>query len=333
MLILNYIDVNPDAMWSTMHEALESVYSGNVTRFSLDDLQTAINDPYFIQQELNAAIHRRGYRWDYNERGVDIFSEDWDNLIILDACRVDAYEEHALPELPSGKLETRESRGAATPEFIRGNFTDRTLHDTVYVTGSSWIFKIGDEIDTELFALVDAKNDLDENQEYQLEKALTANETYPNKRLIIHFIPPHHPFMGDLAEEYLPPVEEQTSEFFGRLRRNEFDLSQDLLWKIYLENLDRVLPHVETLIDELEGRTVVTADHAELFGNRVGPIPMDGWAHPRGLYDEQLVTVPWHVHDSEKRKTIKAEEPEDDHLDSRDPDEIDEHLRALGYKV
>lgn len=318
---------------SALEQALRRVQPSNATRFSVDDLKTAIEDPYFVRQETNAAIHRRGYRWDYNERGIDIFAEDWDNLIILDACRPDAYEEHALPQLPSGEFETRESRGAATPEFIRGNFSNRTLHDTVYVTGSSWIFKIGDEIGAEPFAVVDAKNDLDETQEYQLEKALTANETYPNKRLLIHFIPPHHPFIGDLADEHLPPVEEQTSGFFGRLRKNEFGLSRDRLWEIYLENLDRVLPHVETLLEKLDGRTVVTADHAELFGDRVGPIPMEGWGHPRGVYDEKLVTVPWHVHDTGDRKTIEADEPVDDELDGRDPAEVDEHLRALGYKV
>jgi hypothetical protein len=60
---------------------------------------------------------------------------------------------------------------------------------------------------------------------------------------------------------------------------------------------------------------------------------MEGWGHPRGIYDEKLVTVPWHVHDAGVRKTIEAEEPVDDQLDSRDPGEIDEHLRALGYKV
>lgn len=316
-----------------LDNALRRVQPSNVTRFSLDELRTAIEDPYFVRQEANAAIHRRGYRWDYNERGIDIFAEDWDNLIILDACRVDAYEERALPRLPSGRLETRESRAAATPEFIRGNFADRSLHDTVYVTGSSWIFKIGNEINADPFAVIDAKNDLDETQDYQLEKALTANENHPEKRLIVHLIPPHHPFIGDLAEEHLPPVEEQTSGFFGRLRRNEFGLSRDLLWEIYLENLDRVLPHVETLLQELEGRTVVTADHAELFGDRVGPLPMDGWGHPRGVYDDKLVTVPWHVHDTGERKTITPEEPTGNQLDSRDPEEIDAHLRALGYKI
>lgn len=302
-------------------------------RFTREHAKSVINDPYFLLQEFNATIHRRGYQWDYNRRGVDIFSQEWDNLIILDACRVDAYVDHALPRLPAGQFETRESRGACTPEFIRGNFSDRKIHDTVYVTGSSWIFKIGYEINAELFAVVDAKNDLDENQEYQLEKALTANEKHPNKRLIIHFIPPHHPFIGELADEHLPPVEEQRSGFFARLRRNEFDISHDTLWEIYLENLDRVLPHVETLIDELGGRTVVTADHSELFGERIGPIPIRGWGHPRGIYDEKLVTVPWHVHENGDRKRIESEEPLDDQLDSRDPEEIDEHLRALGYKI
>jgi len=301
-------------------------------RFSISDAKTALQDPYFLLREFNSFIYRQGYRWEYNKRGIDIFDQDWDNLIILDACRYDAFRDHAAPELP-GRLETRTSRAAATPEFIRGNFSNRDLHDVVYVTGSSWIYKLGDEVDCELHDVIDAKNDFDYDQSYQMEQARTAAEAYPNKRLLIHFIPPHHPFQGPLAEKHLPPIEEQSSEFFDKLRRGEIDIDRATLWQIYLENLDRILPRVKELLEELPGKTVVSADHGELFGERCGTVPIRAWGHPIGFYADPLVTVPWHVHENGERKEIIEEEPDDDHIDSRSAAEIDQHLRDLGYKV
>ncbi len=53
-----------------------------------------------------------------------IFSEPWDNLIILDACRYDVFEEVFKKRNMKGKLEYRISRGSWTVEFLLENFGD-----------------------------------------------------------------------------------------------------------------------------------------------------------------------------------------------------------------
>ena len=55
----------------------------------------------------------------YNSDGINIFHEDWDNLIILDACRYDYFKQ--LNDM-DGELEYRISRGSQSREFMRGNF-------------------------------------------------------------------------------------------------------------------------------------------------------------------------------------------------------------------
>ena len=84
----------------------------------------------------------------YNADGFCIFEEDWDNLIILDACRYDFFEK--LNHF-QGVLEPRTSRGSKTWEFMRGNFRDRNLLDTVYVTDNPWFGYLQDELKTELY--------------------------------------------------------------------------------------------------------------------------------------------------------------------------------------
>lgn len=300
--------------------------------YTLSSFNRGIRDPHLIFREVNRAYYRLTRSGEFNSRGTDIFDADWDNLIILDACRYDVFRERADDLLP-GQLERRTSRAATTSEFVRAHFANRKLHDVVYVTGNSWILKIGDDIGADVFSVVNAKNDRDFDQHWITEEAVQAAEDHPDKRILVHFIPPHHPFVGPTAEEHLPSFEEQASDFFERVRRRELDVPDDLLRIVYAENLDRVLPRVEELLDEFRGKTVVTADHGEHLGDRSSPIPVKEYGHHGGLYSEPLVAVPWHVHVNGDRKDIVEDEPLEDDIDRRSPEEIDHQLRALGYKV
>lgn len=61
-------------------------------------------------------------------------AEDWDNLIILDACRYDTFV-----EVYGKNCNYRISRGSSTPEFPQENFAGRNFRDTIYVTCNPWI--------------------------------------------------------------------------------------------------------------------------------------------------------------------------------------------------
>lgn len=264
----------------------------------------------------------------YNTDGIDVFAEDWDNLLILDACRYDSFAEQSILD---GTLDSRISRASATREWVHANFTDRQLHDVVYVSANPNYRKVAGDIGAEVHAYVDVwqednlvgEDDTIVPPETVTEHALDAAEEFPNKRLLVHYVQPHYPFIGPTGEEYFDP-----SATLKQVSR-EFDTTGELIERAYRENVDIVLEEADRLVDALSGKTVVSSDHGELLGEQLFPLPFRAYGHPMGIYMEELVKVPWHVHVSGERRDIVAEAPsERDDVDER---AVEEQLRNLGY--
>lgn len=109
------------------------------------------------------------------------------------------------------------------------------------------------------------------------------------------------------------------------------DVDDETLRQAYGDTLDAVLDVVQGSLDDLAGKTVVTADHGELLGDRMAPVPLEGYGHPRGVYMPELVEVPWHIVREESRRRIRVDPPaESVEVDDR---AVDDSLRALGYVV
>jgi hypothetical protein len=117
--------------------------------------------------------------------------------------------------------------------------------------------------------------------------------------------------------------------FWQQPMAGAWDASNEDIWDAYRENLRMVLPHVENLLGELEGKTVVTADHGNMIGERGTPIPISEYGHPRWIYADELVTVPWLTHRNGTRRTITAESGNSSNVASEN---IQQRLEALGYK-
>jgi hypothetical protein len=65
-----------------------------------------------------------------------------------------------------------------------------------------------------------------------------------------------------------------------------------------------------------------------MVGERGRPVPVVEWGHPRSVYTEQLVKIPWLVIDGDRRN-IRREEPESQ---TEVADEVvTERLEDLGY--
>lgn len=277
----------------------------------------------------NRLCHALGNESDYNDDGIDVFAEDWDTLVILDACRYDCFADQSTLD---GTLETRISRASATREWVRANFGGRTLHDVVYVSANPNYRTVADEIGAEVHAYVDVWQDdyleADGNvvpPEAVTECALDAAERFPNKRLLVHYVQPHYPFLGPMGREEFDP-----SKTLKEISRNA-DFTDDRLDEAYRENLDLVLMETERLLDELSGKTVVSADHGELLGERLSPIPLRAYGHPNGVYVEELVEVPWLVRTEGERKQIVSEPPAERSDNEVDDRTLEERLRNLGY--
>jgi hypothetical protein len=293
----------------------------------LKKIRRGIRYPHLITRKANQLYHTKLGFYDCNPKGVSVVDEEWDNLIIFDACRYDLFVEHA--DLP-GETTQKISKGSSTYEFIAGNFRNRNLRDTIVLTGNSWYSRLDNRYDLGFFKIYHPGSDvpLSEKPRMIAKRAKEVAKTYPHKRLIIHFIPPHHPYVGPTAAEYFPDIEDQSIDFFIKFRYGEWGLSDDLLERAYLENLDRIIPLAADLIKDLNGRTVVTSDHGEMLGDQTGPIPVIDYGHTAGLYVSPLVEVPWHVYDA-PRRTIQPGEPEEH---TYDEEMIEETLKELGYR-
>jgi hypothetical protein len=303
---------------------------------SLSRLQRGVESPKLFLREANRLYHRRLYTRPYNTAGIDVFAEDWDNLIILDACRYDMFRDQA--DLP-GQLYSRISRGSSTVEFLRANFAETDLLDTVYVTANPQLYRHRDEMNPNLHATVEvwSEDGWDEEKktvlpEVMAQYTLDAAERFPNKRLVSHFIQPHYPFLFDEevfddSQAFLRPEEAGS---WHQVMTGKLSVSAEAVWRAYRATLNRALPSVERLLAELPGRTVVTADHGNMIGERARPIPIQEWGHPRGVYTEELVEIPWFVSEGGNRPEIVAEATEFGGKDG-DRDVVTERLQDLGY--
>lgn len=279
--------------------------------------------------------HRRMGFDSYNRNGIDIFEKDWDNLILLDACRYDFLSEFESEF--EGGIQPVESRGAATREFIAANFQG-SHPDLVIVSANGWYIKLKDSIDLKCHRIYDCW-DNKPSAELVTEAAKAAAERHPNKRLLIHYIPPHHPFVGETAKQILPDYQSQLNEaIFEQIRRGDLNVSQEQIHQCYREEVERAIEHATGLLDEIPGKTVISSDHGEMLGENADPFPIPWYGHMPGLYTDELVTVPWVEVKNGSRKSIedgttRSRINREFAREGRKRDSIDERLRDLGYKV
>lgn len=310
-------------------------------------LQRGVQRPSFFGQELNRLYNRRLYRRAYNTDGVDVMAEDWDNLIILDACRYDLFS--AQQQACSGTLKRRQSRGSHTVEFLMGNFSGRELMDTVYVTASPQLHRWNGRIDASFHDVINVwQHDWDDTHSTVLPRTMTeygrrVAAQYPNKRLIVHYMQPHYPFIENpdinVGQRLDETEETEETDIWERLRNGDASVPESEIWEAYRNNLDRTLPIVQELITGLTGRSVITSDHGNMFGERSTPIPIAEWGHPPGTYTKELVTVPWQIVSASERRDIRAEQPRSQpsqftpNTDQQPTDDLTtDRLQALGYQ-
>lgn len=301
------------------------------TRTFKEKVKTGFRYPQLICRIINRNIRHLFPPWDHHSHGVDFFEQDWDNLIILDACRFDIFDgHHSLP----GSLKPVTSNSSSTVDFLFNNFDGRELLDTVYITANGQIANFRDELDINIHS-VEPLYATAWNEELGtvppqpvVEKAIEAQDTYPNKRLVIHFVQPHLPFIPAATDA--DKNRDADFPFWMRFVMDDIQISSEEVWKAYVDNLNHVLPHVETLLKELEGKSVVTADHGNSFGERARPIPIREWGHPKNVYIDEVVTVPWLESENGSRREIVAEDGPGFPLVS-DPAVVQDRLEALGY--
>jgi hypothetical protein len=281
-------------------------------------------------------------------QGTPVVDLDWDNLLILDGCRYDVFEEVYEDQPLPGQLGARIAANSATRGFLFDNFTGGSFEDVVYVTGNAWV-NIELDVDSFHHVIPVWRDGWDEplgtvRPETMVEFALEAAERFPRKRLIVHFMQPHGPFIGDVriadtvgSNSHIRQMAmgdepgDSPPGVFKLLRSGK--ISRNEAWAAYRSNLERVFPAVEQLMETLEGLTLVTADHGEAFGEWAKPFPIRIYGHPaKNLRLPSLVRVPSLVYENGPRRDIIAERgPGSEDITDRELETALNRLEQLGY--
>lgn len=297
---------------------------------------------FFIYRidSLYNTVNSRYFEYMYGP-GCNVMSKDWDNLYMLDACRYDYFEEQI--DL-NGKLDSVISKGNYSWEFMQKNFVGQELHDTVYVTANPYSQRLSEDVFYTVESVLDSwDSDIGTVPPSEVtDAAIEAHDTYPNKRLIVHFMQPHQPHLGRTAEKIRKKrdirgwdkyhgIENQSSDQTGIRQWDPVlsgEVSDETIQQSYAETLDIVLQYVSELIETIPGQSVITSDHGELLGER--SIIRKRYGHPREVNIPELRKVPYFVIESESRRECFADNPIG--FEKARNEVVEEQLKALGYK-
>ncbi|ESP89030.1 hypothetical protein [Candidatus Halobonum tyrrellensis] len=300
---------------------------------------------YASAQELWAgALGRVGELWNYGE---SVHEREWDVLLVFDACRVDLMAtvartgEYDLLDGFDPERDAMNSVASRSPEWIAETFDpDRwgeRLADVAYVTANPHSREVPDP---------DALARVDEVWRYGWddERGVVPPRTMTDRTVatarahdgpvVAHYMQPHLPFrslVDDHPEwfslEATPDGDDPDGAgapfktLWRRLRDGE--VSREVVWEAYVDNLRWVLDEVATLRSNLDGTAVVTADHANAMG--------EWWCygHQTPAPVPAMKRVPWVSFEATDERTFEPTVA----ADGTDPDddEVRDRLRNLGY--
>ena len=263
-----------------------------------------------------------------SDEGIDVMEADWDTFILLDACRYDTMCEVRPDDWPEVQRAT--SKAGNTYDFYHANFDDGPYRDTVVVTANPRTTQVRADSFHRIVNLIDSHW----NDEYgtvmpdvMAEATIDAHERFPDKRILSHWMQPHYPFIGADGEIATYAVDEES--IWHDMHRNVVD--PDEAYEAYRETLAETLPHVEEVVESVDGKVVVSSDHGNAFGERPWWYPFPVYGHPRNARLPETVTVPWVEFDDGERRTIRAADDVDTRDAIEDDDVVASRLEDLGY--
>jgi hypothetical protein len=227
-----------------------------------------------------------------------------------------------------GDLEFRISRGSHTKQFLIENFKDSIRDDIIYITANPHVDIL---LNRNFYKIISVWKDGWSDKFHTVlpnvmyEYSVETIKKYPNKKMIIHFMQPHYPYIDEnqelralqyLRESILYNKNKPLEKIKKIALKEEFwALYSYYVYKIldieshirgYWKNLQITLPYVEKLITLLSGTTIITADHGEAFGEYIHPIfPIKYYGHRDNVRIPILVKVPWFIIKKERKVSFQ----------------------------
>ena len=290
--------------------------------------------------------------------GTNVFEEDWDHLIILDACRVDALNEVASEYAFLDEIDTIWSVGSTSREWIEETFREsyrNEIENTAYISANPYSNVLtGDREKFEYpntqgtyadslrsFHRLIQNSTVTEDDLAHIESLWVRDGDHPDgghtsplpETVTNHTIKAAR--SGDfdrIISHYMQPHQPyfSSSEEFDKLSEMEKHPinylkkgNKNEVWELYLDNLRFVLDDIKILLENVDGSVTITADHGELMGE------MGLYAHPTGHLHPNLRKVPWVRTSGQDLETVHPDVELKGIVENTDTDK--EQLEALGY--
>lgn len=293
--------------------------------------------------------------------GTNVFDREWDVLILLDTCRVDALEalEDEYDFLDG--IGSIRSVGGGSAEWIARTFDERhreEIANTAYLSANGHLQQVlddrrhetdpGKHLPYKALRLmptvgIDALGKVEYLFQYEpwgeegelghvdgmtppryvTDRAISVAREESYDRLILHYFQPHSPWVSNALDEHRG-LHRYEDDWWGYLTETG---DVETVWEAYLDDLRYVLDDVALLLENVDAeRVVISADHGEAFGE-YGIL-----GHKIGSLHPKIRTVPWAETTAEDRHTYEptVSEPTNREMSS---DDLDDQLEALGYKV
>lgn len=280
--------------------------------------------------------------------GTNVFDREWDVLLILDTCRVDALHEVKSEYEFIDDIDVLTSVGSCSPEWIACTFDmkyEDTLANTGYVSANGYAQKVlqdrefpdssrGLSWSNWTTATDDDLLFLDQPWQYApdpphghirpehiTDRAIANFRQHDPDRMIVHYSQPHPPYTANADEERRDELYPYEKDPRGYLRNGG---DREKVWQEYIDNLRLVLDEVEIVLENIDAETVaISADHGEAFGE---------WGiywHLAGLPHPQLKRVPWVTTTASNSGEYEPSLTPKDELNKT----VEKHLEDLGYKT
>jgi len=288
--------------------------------------------------------------------GNHVLERDWDVLIILDTCRVDALRQVSDEYEFIDDVDRIWSLGGTSPEWIAHTFDRKhreELSKTAYITSNPHaktvledrkplkehpsaarrFYRYGrwDPVKVEELALYDPVFSYQSDVEiegidhvgdvtpprYITDRAISVDREESPERMIIHYMQPHYPWVSRAIRE-----NRELKEWEKNPNRTK-TAGWERVFGAYLDDLRYVLDDVRILLNNIEAdKVAISADHGDAFGEwRV-------FGHGPGRFHPQVRYVPWAVTTASDSGEYEPQIKPPKKTDSPTMDQ----LEALGYR-
>lgn len=330
-----------------------------------ENIKKALKSP---GQAVDEIIYELFYRIPltyYNTRntiGTNVFSRDWDTLILLDTCRVDALQEVAPEYDFIQKVDSIRSVGGRSPEWVAKTFVEEyeeTIQQTAYLSANVFAEPILDSESPDASSLADKSFTYDlldriptvdvdtlgkceylfkhepvgeegpighkeggTPPRYVTDRAIDVCRDGEFNRLILHYHQPHQPYTSRALKQNRS-LERHERNWWGYISNTG---DKETVWESYLADLRYVLDDVEVLLENIDAnRVAISADHGEAFG--------EYWefGHKTGSIHPKVRNVPWVETTAED--TASYEPRFDAPAQDNKNNSLSMKLQALGYKM